>query len=299
MDTKKTAAIVIAAVLLVTVAAIYYLNTDEPPPPYEPDYLEANEGLFQTEEFDLTDDKTGSWIRGTLYAMTDDDGYPLVRVMATVHIGAGNYYGASISGLLNFVPVCFLSDYHGDPNSTDAVLYDFHDPRSYAVIGTSLTEHEFFGIDEPEFGPDVPMGGDGTVLVDLDPSEHFDEATKIFDWNIAIEIGSKEDSPPITKIIEINHNEVNQLGTSATGSVDTGLNDEAWRNGIVKVTKDQLMSDGPRLGLSDSTIETLVDMDLDVFYFTASAPTCVIVQNDGSVVLGHVHETGFSWSEIT
>ena len=138
MDIKKTAVVAIVAVLLVSVAAIYYLNSDNPPPPHEPDYLEANEGLFQTEDFDLTDDKTGSWIRGTLYAMTDDDGHPLVRIMATVHIGPGNYYGASISGLINFVPVCFLSNYRGDPNSTDVVLYDFHDPRSYAVIGTSL-----------------------------------------------------------------------------------------------------------------------------------------------------------------
>ena len=210
MDIKKTAVVAIVAVLLVSVAAIYYLNSDNPPPPHEPDYLEANEGLFQTEDFDLTDDKTGSWIRGTLYAMTDDDGHPLVRIMATVHIGPGNYYGASISGLINFVPVCFLSNYRGDPNSTDVVLYDFHDPRSYAVIGTSLTEHEFFGIEEPEFGPDVPMGGDGTVIVDLGPSENFDEASEIFDWNIAIKIGSEGDSSPITKIFKINHNEVNR-----------------------------------------------------------------------------------------
>ena len=74
---------------------------------------------------------------------------------------------------------------------------------------------------------------------------------------------------------------------------------EREENGIVTVSKNQLMTLGPKLNISETMLETMMNMDQDVFYFTASAPTCRIVQNDGSVVRGHVYETGFSWSEIT
>ena len=118
-------------------------------------------------------------------------------------------------------------------------------------------------------------------------------------WNNGIE--SDPNEPYVTGFSwgSLSKHIAHESYPSTTDSVDIRLNDDKGKDGIVKITKEQLKSNGPRAGLSDSTIEALIGMDQDVFYFTASAPTCRIVQNNSSVVRGHVYETGFSWSEIT
>ncbi len=320
MNTKAMASIVVVAIVVVSAVAVYVIYSGDDSESYEYVPLESNEDVFQIEEFDLMDEKTGSWIRGTLYAMNGDDGYPLIRVMATVHVAPGNYYGASISGLLNFVPVRVLTNYHGDPNSTDVIMYSFHDPDSHAVFGTSFTQREFFGIDEPVIGPDIPIGGDGTVIVDLGPSEHFDQTSKLYDWSVAIHIGSEGNSSPIMERILIYHDEVNAASgkpyvtrfpggdpmeqreapavstseqpTTSGPSQEVSVDDGTRTDGIVKITRDQLIRYGPMAGLS---IDALLSTGQEVFYF-APAPSCAIKSPDGRAIETEPYRTGFSWA---
>ena len=71
---RKIGALLIAAIVAVSAIVIYVEFSEPDYEPHDYELLEANEDVFQIEDFDLADEKTGSWIRGTLYAMNGDDG---------------------------------------------------------------------------------------------------------------------------------------------------------------------------------------------------------------------------------
>ena len=133
-------------------------------------------------------------------------------------------------------------------------------------------------------------------VTEPEPNEFMDISDSL--WDSSVEPDPNE--PYVTGFSwgDISEHPALESDISTVLSMEAPLDACAEENGIAMISKAQLMSDGLKMGLSDSTIETLVGMGQDVFYFTASSPTCVIVRSDGDIATGHAYETGFSWSEV-
>ena len=79
--------------------------------------------------------------------------------------------------------------------------------------------------------------------------------------------------------------------TTSGPSQEVSVDDGTRTDGIVKITRDQLIRYGPMAGLS---IDALPSTGQEVFYFSPT-PSCVIKSPDGRTIETETYHTGFSW----
>ena len=169
MMNNKVTAVVVVAIVIIAFSTVLYLVHRDGGDDYDYWYPTINEGLFQTESFDITDEETGSWTRGKAFFL-NNNGEILIRVFADVHVAPGDFGGISISGTDEIRPTVIMSDFGGDLERGKI--------RVYQAIGCVMIGSALWGV-EPF------LGGDGSVIIDYVPAKSFNANEKPLSITVA------------------------------------------------------------------------------------------------------------------